>query len=364
MIELYTMAIPALTYRFPNTSQCSSQMKALEEPACPMAQPQRKVGLIQDGFEKAAGGLMALFRAPSALVSGAVVGGYQGLRSGNDVSYKTTPEAISKGLLITNVSFGLLRSGGLGYMVAGPMGAAVAFANESVTEAGDVFMFIKGGSANQLGRDVHAGLSKSVEPGSGAAKGALKGLVSGTVSATKSGTISGFYEGKGAIAGTVEALKEIPNEMKAAKKLPTGLLKKSAALVAGVVGAVLGAPPGLAQGLVMSTSSSNKPPSARKRKLIALGGTAALGAAIGFVAGPLGAALGAGAGALLSLLGPGSREDFNQGVSESVSRSKEDNEDLGHQVGNNMQRIVESIGVGGLAGMREGWDRGVALTGN
>ena len=68
-------------------------------------------------------------------------------------------------------------------------------------------------------------------------------------------------------------------------------------------------------------------------------------------------AVGGAVGALIGLLSAGSKDGFVPEIQRSVSRAKSDDGDLGHDVANKYRDIIQGTGVGGLAGMRAGWDR-------
>lgn len=317
--------------------------------------------MVQAAVESVAGAAFTLLRAPGAFISGTLVGTYQGGRLGFDAEHKVTPESVSLGMVSTNLIEGLAKSATGGYLIAGVTGAAIGVAQEAAFEAADIFMFIKGGAANELGSKVHNALTEKVTPGQGLLSGAGRGMVAGAVSAGKAGAVTGFNEGKGAIAGTVEAVRAIPQEARRASSLPSGVLRKVGAAVAGTVGAVLSAPAGLAFGLLKSTSSSGNAPSETKRKVAAIGSAAAVGAAVGYLAGPLGIGVGAAVGAAVGLLNSTSKENFSAGVASSIEMATQDDTDLQHPVGNKYRDIIQGTGVGGLAGMRQGWDAGVKL---
>ena len=59
----------------------------------------------------------------------------------------------------------------------------------------------------------------------------------------------------------------------------------------------------------------------------------------------------------IGLLSAGSKDGFVPEIQRSVSRAKSDDGDLGHDVANKYRDIIQGTGVGGLAGMRAGWDR-------
>ena len=108
-------------------------------------------------------------------------------------------------------------------------------------------------------------------------------------------------------------------------------------------------------GLLQSTSEKEISPT--RQKLLAAGATAATGVAVGAFVGPVGMAIGGAVGALVGLLSAGSQDGFVTEIQRSVSRAKSDDEDLGHEVANKYRDIIQGTGVGGLAGMRAGWDR-------
>ena len=329
------------------------QIKAFKAPL----PPRQKPGPVQGTAEKVMGVAMAAFRVPGSLVGGTIVGGYSGAAMGHSQDHGVTPEGVSKGMVVVNVAEGLVKSGVAGFMVAGATGALVGIGQEVVQESADLFMFVKGGGANYMGQTVYDTLQKKVEPGGGLVKGGARGMVFSAVSSTKAGATTGFNEGKGTVVGTVEAFREVGNELREAKPVQGNLLQKVARAIAGTVGAVLSGPAGLAIGLVQSTSDSDQEMSLKKQRVLSVGATAVAGIAAGAFGGPvamvIGGLLGAGAG----LLSAGSKDGFVPVVQGSLTRAKHDDEDLGHEVANKYRDIIQGTGVGGLAGMRAGWDR-------
>lgn len=323
-----------------------------QKPSLPPRQPP---GLAQNAAEKVAGVAMAALRVPGALVGGTLVGGYSGAVMGHNEDHGVTPESVSKGMVVLNVAEGLVKSGVAGFMVAGPTGALVGIGQEIVQESADLFMFVKGGGANFMGQTVFDTLTEKVDAGGGLLKGGARGMAFSAVSATKAGAVTGMNEGKGAVAGTVEAFREIGAEIREAKPLSGNPLLKMARAAAGAVSAVMAGPAGLAVGLLQSTSEKEISPT--KQKLLAAGATAATGVAVGAFVGPLGMAVGGAVGALIGLLSAGSKDGFVPEIQRSVSRAKSDDGDLGHDVANKYRDIIQGTGVGGLAGMRAGWDR-------
>jgi hypothetical protein len=327
---------------------------SVHKPALP---PRKDPGLVQDAAEKLLGVGMAALRVPGALIGGTLVGGYSGAVMGHNEDHGVTAESVSKGMIVLNVAEGLVKSGVGGFLVAGPTGAMIGIGQEIVQETADLFMFIKGGGANYMGQTVYDTLQTKVEPGGGLIKGGARGMAFSAVSSTKAGASTGFNEGKGAIAGTVEAFREIGPEISAAKRLKGNLLQKMGRAVAGAVGAVLSGPAGLAIGLVQSTSDSDKEMSLKKQRILSVGATAATGIAAGAFGGPVGMVVGGLVGAVAGLVSAGSKAGFVPVVKESLARAELDDGDLGHEVGNKYRDIIQGTGVGGLAGMRAGWDR-------
>ena len=274
---------------------------------------------------------------------------------GRDADHGVTPESVSKGMVVVNVAEGLVKSGVGGFLVAGPTGAIVGMGQEIVQESADLFMFVKGGGANFMGQTVYDSLERHVEAGAGLLKGGARGMAFSAVSATKAGAVTGMNEGKGAVAGTVEAFREIGPEIREAKTSTGNPLLRMPRAAAGAVGAVMAGPAGLAVGLIQSTSEREI--SSTKQKLLSVGATAATGVAVGAFVGPVGMAVGGAIGGLVGLLSAGSKDGFVEEVQRSVGRAKSDDEDLGHEVANKYRDIIQGTGVGGLAGMRVGWDR-------
>jgi len=301
---------------------------------------------------------MGALRIPSSLIDGTLIGCYQGARMGRSQDHGITAKEVSKSLVYVNLTEGLVKAGACGFVVAGPTGAAVALTQEGVRSAADVFMLVKGGSANALGTSVHEALTNRIEAGGGAWRGGAKGLVTGAVSCTKAGAKTGFSEGRGAVAGTCEAAAEIKNEFSLAKPLRGHVLARAARAAAGAVSGLLAAPAGLLLGLIQSSSSSEARAelSVSKQRLVSVGASTAMGAAVGALGGPLGIALGGVAGGMVGLLGAGSASNFQESVSQSLTRAQEDDLDMGTDVANKYRDIVQGSGVGAWAGFRLGWD--------
>jgi hypothetical protein len=323
----------------------------------PALAARRKPGVVQDAAEKVMGVALAAFRVPGALVGGTVVGGYSGAAMGYSEDHGVTPESVSKGMVVVNVAEGLVKSGVGGFLMAGPTGALVGIGQEVVQESADLFMFVKGGGANFMGQTVYNTLESKVKPGGGLLEGGAKGMAYCAVSSTKAGATTGFNEGKGTVVGTVEAFREIGSEIREAKPLKGNFLQKTAGAVAGAVGAVLAGPAGLAIGLVQSTSDSGKEMSLKKQRILSVAATAVTGLAAGAFGGPVGMVVGGIVGAVAGVLSAGSKDGFVPAVKQSLDRAKLDDGDLGHEVANKYRDIIQGTGVGGLAGMRAGWDR-------
>lgn len=337
--------------------------RRLPQRAAPKKEP-RKPGFVRGSLEKLAGAAVGLFRIPGSFIAGTLVGTVSGTAIGRSEEHGVTPENVSKGLAAANVTGGLIRSSALGFMVGGPVGAAVAAGHECISGGFDLYMFFKSGSAKEQGTHLHESLTKHVKAGGGAVRGGAKGLVVGGVSAAKGGAITGANEGKGIVSGIFEGLKELPAEAKLAKGLKGEPLLKAATATGAAVGALLAAPAGVAFGLIEGASTSlvrlkekpKKEVGPIKRHLIAAGATAAAGGAIGSLAGPVGIGIGAAIGAVVGLLGPGTKESFQDTIATSIERARRDDDDLESPVANRYQDILQNAFVGGMSGMRQGWD--------
>lgn len=328
----------------------------------------KKAGLVQKGLGALAGSAMACVRAPSAFIAGSIVGIYKGAQIGRSADHGVTPKDTTNVMMVASVTAGLMRSGAAGFMAGGPIGAAVGLAQEAVFGGADTYMMIKGGSAREQGTKVFETLNEQIEAGCGTFKGAAKGLSVSGISGGMAAVKTGFGEGNGAVSGIFEGLSEISAEVKEAKPLKGNPLLKMAKAVAGAVSATLAAPAGLVFGVMEGASSSlleldvepKKPVSPVKRKLIAAAATAGAGVAAGFLVGPLGMAVGGVVGGIAGLLGPGKEESFQKEIGKSIQRARLDDVDTGNPVGEKYRDILQNVVVGGLAGMRQGWDKAVS----
>jgi hypothetical protein len=217
-------------------------------------------------------------------------------------------------------------------------------------------MFVKGGSAGEMGRRLADDINGSVDSQDGRWKGLLKGSWSGGVSAAKGAAITGFYEGRAATSGIFEGVTQIRTEFSAAKA-PTGKRwVKTAKRLAGLVSATISAPAGLAHALLSTKKSSKQSVSRWQTLAVAAANGALVGAAVGSLGGPLGSAIGAGAGALTGLVSPAAQKTFVSQVKASVAQAQVNDGDMGHEITNKRRDLVQAALVGLGSGARAGWD--------
>lgn len=324
---------------------------------------QSKAGLVQKGLGAVAGAAIACVRAPTAFVSGSIVGVYKGWQIGRKSDHKASAQNTAHCMMFAGTTSALLRTGTLGFLAAGPIGAAVAIGQQSLISGADTLLAIKGGSAEEQGKEVFETLEQGIEAGGGALKGALKGFSISGISGGKAALKTGFGEGNGAVAGLFEGIREIPEELASAEAPKGKGLTRIARAVGGAVGAALAAPGGLVFGLLCSMNSGDEKPSKElsplKRRLVATASTAAAGAALGFALGPVGMVLGGVAGGLTGLTGRSAQGRFQEEVKESVERAQANNQESSNPVGDKYRDMLQGMIVGGASGVRQAWNGSV-----
>ena len=321
-----------------------------------MKQPDHKPGLVRDVFERTSGTVAALLKIPTNLVSGTLVGAYQGLRKGRHPKHKISPEGTAVGQVSLNTIQGSVGAGLTGFLLGGPIGALTNIALDAVNASAGVYVFVKNGSAKEVGARLSEAIDQNVKPGQGALSGSGRGAVAGGVSAVKAAASTGFREGKGLSSGILDGLKNSAKEFREFHIPKTGLLKGSLKTLSGVLKASLALPAGIGLSLAIDPQSPQESVPLAKRLLIAGSAGAVAGLAAGFVLGPVGWAVGATTGAALSLLGPASRKTFSKRLKASLRRATEDDTHLGSEIANKNRNMGQALVIGGISSIKNGWN--------
>lgn len=322
--------------------------------------PQHDPSPIRDVVEKTVGVINAVGRIPQSLLSGVAVGGYQGARKGASADYVISPKSVATGLVVSNALQSIAQGAIGGYLLLGPAGAMANAAKEAGQAGFNTYLFVKGGSAKEMGEEMAQAINAKVVSGTGGVEGGFKGALAGSVSGVKSGAKTGFQEGRATASGAIEGLKEIPREFKEAGGLKGPWWKRVVGTVTGVLSAAFAAPAGLAMSLLKG-KDGDKEVSTGARLAVSAASGAVIGGLAGSFAGPIGIAIGAGIGAVASLLGPSSKAAFEDQTEASLKRAKADDGDMGSEVGNHRRDLVQKVITGAASGARQGWDAGVTV---
>jgi hypothetical protein len=285
------------------------------------------------------------------------------------------------GVLLDSVLPGGAVIGGL---IGGGVGLAASLVRVGMYHATDTDDTIKSNINKTVERylddnkhakddDVHEGMRDLVESlGVGGARGLSEGIK------------VGYSEGKGVTSGVIEGLKgakdvvlgNYPVITSEKEKLTAGkvigkVVKSPIALASGVIGAVSTLPTGLIHGTKAGIKlaqgdkldSRDLRDASRSVKLWTKVGTVGLGTAAGALA--IGGPWGVGAGLAAGLVGSAilaklqktgeSDKEIARGVLNAVNYAKSDNEQTGNKVYDGYRDTIESIFVGPLAGLREGF---------
>ena len=336
----------------------SAQRPPLKKlPKAPATMPEHQPGVVRDVVEKLGGALGAVKRIPASLLAGVAIGGYHGARKGADEHHTINPKNVALGVAAINTLEDVARSALVGGILLGPAGAIANATKDAAGSGLKLYLFVKGGSAAEIGKQMTSAIDAGVEAGEGAVEGALHGAFAGTKSAVKSGVQTGYQEGRAGFSGIIEGLEEIPREFSHAKGLDGSLWRRALSVASGVVSAAFAAPVGLALS-VLKGADGAKTVSKPARVGVAAASGAVVGAAAGALLGPLGILVGAGVGAVVGLLGPGAKKGFEAQLGSSLARSKSDDGDMGSEIGNRRRDLTQKVITGALSGARQGWDAG------
>ena len=250
-------------------------------PAAPEAsakpeQPKHEPSVVRDVVEKAFGVFNAAGRIPQSFISGLAVGGFQGARKGSKTDYTVKAESVAIGLVASNALQSVAQGALGGYLLLGPTAALVNGAKEAGQAGFNTYLFVKGGSAREMGKEMAEAINAKVEPGAGGVEGAFKGAFAGSTSGVKAGAKTGFAEGRGTASGILEGLKEIPREFRQADELKGPFWKRVLSSVTGALSAVFAAPAGLAMAVIGGAQGKKVPTALR------LAASAASGALLGW----------------------------------------------------------------------------------
>ena len=301
----------------------------------------------------------AAFRIPTNLVSGTIVGGYQGARKGANADYKISETGTAVGQVALNTVQGQLNAAVTGFMVGGPIGMATSMAMDAVGAGAGIYLFVKNGSAKEVGERLTKAIDDKVKPGEGRFKGLLKGMGAGAVSSVKAAAVTGFREGKGSGAGIIEGVKAAREQLEVTARPKGKFLKSAARTLLGVTNGLLALPAGAVLPMVTSLETKKAPNLAARLALSSASG-AAMGGAIGSLGGPVGAVVGASVGAVIGLASPAGRKKFADKVLTSVSRMKKQSDDLGSDIANKNRDLLTTAILGATAGATNAWNMSVA----
>lgn len=264
---------------------------------------------------------------------------------------------IGLALDITNgvqASIGLalaLNSGG------GMSGFVDAFLTKGVIGGVTVAMVSRGGSSEELARQIGGQLDPAKSGLSGALEGARVGLKTAVVGGWK----VGWQEGKGYAHGILQAWDHAGAILKGRYETLESPSRKPSLIGAavGVATGVMMVPPGLAQGLAEALGSPGHW-SPRLIATVACVGTAGLGAYLGSCCGGptallIGAGAGLGLGALVAYRGAARMAER---IREQVHTVHQQAPDLGQPIANKNRDFVGGGLLGGLAGFRAGYLEG------
>ncbi|MEQ8189160.1 MAG: hypothetical protein ABRQ39_14400, partial [Candidatus Eremiobacterota bacterium] len=275
----------------------------------------------------------------------------------------------------------------IGGLIGGGVGLAASLVRVGMYHATDAADDIKSNVNKTVERyvddnkhakndDVHEGVRDLIESiGVGGAKGVAEG------------TKVGYSEGKGVTAGVMEGLKgakdvvfgNYPVSTSEKEKLTAGkvigkVVKAPVALASGVIGAVSSLPTGLVHGVKAGIGlsqgeelgSSDLRSASKSVKFWTRLGTVGLGTAAGAVT--IGGPWGIGAGLAAGLVGSAilaklqktgeSDKEIARGILNAVNYAKNDNAETGNKVYDTYRDTIESVFVGPLAGLREGFKAG------
>ncbi len=317
--------------------------------------PQHEPSVVRDIVERGAGVVGSVMRVPGSLISGLGIGGYQGAKKGADAEFEITPKSVATGLVASSALQSLAQGAITGYLLLGPVGAALSAGKEAAEASVGLYLFVKGGSAEEMGKRMAGDINAKVTGGEGGFRGGLRGAGAGAVSAVRSGASTAYQENRGAASGVLDGLAEIPQEFKKAKGPRGKAWRQALTVAAGTVSAAMALPAGIVMSLIKGKEADTDV-SAPVRYATGVASATLVGGLAGAVFGPPGVIVGGAIGAVIGLLGPASKKDFVAGIDESVNRARANDGDMGSAISNERRDLVQKIIVGTTSGVRQGWD--------
>lgn len=320
--------------------------------------PERKIGRVQDLFEKTAGVCSAAFRIPTNVASGIIVGGVQGFRKGSGRTEKLSPQATAIGQVGLNTVWGQGYAALTGFLIGGPVGMVTSMVMDGIGATAGIYVFVKSGAAKEVGKRLADSIDSAVKSDDGGLVGTAKGVGAASQASLKAAAVTGFREGKGSVAGLVDGAKAAAEQFKFTR-IPRGqLLRSSLRVAAGVATGIMAAPAGVVVALATQLEEREEM-GLTKRLLIAGGSGAVLGASMGYLGGPVGMLVGAGLGAAVNLLGPASSKGFSQRIMVAVRRTEKKKDDLGSDIANNNRALFSKGILGAAAAATHVWNDAV-----
>lgn len=343
----------------------SNQSRSFQKPVAPARQPcdTFKDEFLKDArkvLEVGTGVIYSASRIFSTALPSLVVGGLEAARRAEHPEGASGPASLSRQMATGKAVQALLPATLLGLALAGPPGAAAAFAGQAVSSATSLALYAKGGAAELVGE----GLAQDFTTHLGSETGIGWGMLVGLWSGVKHNARAGYQEGKGVAAGFLEGCKALKPSFNGDKdfRLSDSWPRRVGQTLAGAVAATLCAPAGTAHGMVHALSGSENWSLAKQTAITAgaLGFTvASTGLGFGLVGASLvGGAAAAGLGGLCGLL---AGRNSIEAVAKAVDRAQQDNVALPTMLGETRQKAVEGALSGAAAAAGVGWRMGAGL---
>ena len=299
--------------------------------------------------------MFAAGRLPTNVASGLVVGGVQGFRKGSGKTEETSPVSTAIGQVSLNTLWGQAYAGATGFLIGGPVGMAANMAMDAIGAGAGIYVFVKNGSAKEVGKRMADAVDSAVKKDDGAAMGTIKGMGAGGWASMKAAAVTGWREGKGTGAGLVDGTKAAWDSLQLTRLPKEGLLKSGLKATAGIATAALALPAGAVLALATPVAE-RETPGLLKRLAIAGATGAATGAAVGFLGGPVGMAVGAGIGAAVNLIGPAGSKKLATRVMTAVRRTEKKKDELGSDIANNNRAMFSKSIQGSFAAASQAWN--------
>ena len=172
---------------------------------------------LRQGVEIIGGVANAAISIPKAVIPAVVLGGLKGLDELTPDTESLSNATIGKYYAYAGAAQSVAMAGAMG-IVGGPVAAAGMVVMEAPREAAGLATFVKGGGAEQVGKELADSVRKVINQDDSKLEAVGKGSWAALKSAVVEAASVRYHEGKGMVSGVVDGASKAYGQFKAAKE--------------------------------------------------------------------------------------------------------------------------------------------------